>query len=65
MKVVHEKAFEYLDAGTQLVWAIEPFSQTVIAYRSPTDISLLTIDDTLTGEPAVKGFRCRVAELFT
>ena len=65
MKAVHEKAFEYLDAGTQLVWAIEPFSQTVTVYRSPTDISLLTIDDTLTGEPAVKGFRCCVADLFT
>ena len=65
LKAVHEKAFEYLDAGTQLVWAIEPFSQTVIIYRSPTDISLLTIDDTLTGDPAVKGFQCRVADLFT
>ena len=64
MKAVHEKTFEYLDAGMQLVWAIEPFSQTVIAYRLPTDISLLTIDDTLTSEPAVKGFRCRVADLF-
>ena len=64
MKAVHEKAFEYLDAGTQLVWAIEPFSQTVIVYCSPTDISLLTIDDTLTGEPAVEGFRCHVADLF-
>ena len=65
MQAVHEKAFEYLDAGTQLVWAIEPFSQTVTVYRSSTDISLLTIDDTLTGDPAVKGFHCRVAELFT
>ncbi len=65
MQAVHEKAFEYLDAGTQLVWAIEPFSQTVIVYRSSTDISLLAIDDTLPGEPAVKGFRCRVADLFT
>ena len=64
-QAVHEKAFEYLDAGTQLVWAIEPFSQTVIAYRSPPISALLTIDDPLTGNPAVKGFRCRVAELFT
>ena len=65
MKAVHEKAFEYIDAGTQLVWAIEPFSQTVITYRSLTDISLLTVDDPLTGDPAVKGFQCRVADLFT
>ena len=64
MKAVHEKTCEYLNAGTQLVWAIEPFSQTVIAYRSPTDINLLTIEDTLTGEPAVKRFRCRVADIF-
>lgn len=65
MKAVHEKAFEYLDAGTQLVWAIEPFSQTVLVYRSPTDISLLTIDDTLTGDPVIEGFHCDVADLFS
>jgi len=61
---IQEKVFEYLDAGTQLVWVIEPVGQTVIVYRSRTDIKLLTIKDTLTGEDVIKGFHCSVAEIF-
>ena len=58
------KAFAYLAAGTQLVWVIEPKSETVMVYRSETDIKLLTRNDTLTGEDVVEGFSCPVAELF-
>lgn len=61
---VVEKAFAYLDAGTQLVWVLEPRSKTVMVYRSETDITLLTRNDTLTGENVIKGFSCQVAELF-
>ncbi len=61
---VVEKAFAYLDAGTQLVWVLEPRSKTVIVYRSETDITLLTRNDTLTGENVVEGFSCQVATLF-
>ena len=61
---VQEKAFEYLDAGTQLVWVVEPVGQTVTVYRSRTDIKTLTVKDTLTGEDAIKGFQCSVAEIF-
>ena len=59
-----EKAFAYLEAGTQLVWVVEPKSKTVMVYRSETDIKLLTRNDTLTGEDVVEGFACSVAELF-
>ena len=58
------KAFAYLAAGTQLVWVIEPKSETVLVYRSETDIKLLTRNDTLTGEDVVEGFACPVAKLF-
>ena len=61
---VVEKAFAYLQAGTQMVWVIEPGSQTVTVYRSETDIKLLTRNDTLTGEDVVEGFSCQVAQLF-
>ena len=40
------------------------FSKTVTVYRSETNITLLTRDDTLTGEDVVEGFSCQVAELF-
>lgn len=61
---VEEKAFAYLEAGTQLVWVLKPVSKTVTVYRSETNIILLTRDDTLTGEEIIKGFSCQVAELF-
>ena len=61
---VEEKAFAYLEAGTQLVWVLKPMSKTVTVYRSETDITLLTRNDTLTGEEVVKGFSCQVAKLF-
>ena len=61
---VEEKAFTYLEAGTQLVWVLKPRSKTVTIYRSETDITLLTRNDTLTGENVIEGFSCQVAELF-
>ncbi len=61
---VIEKAFAYLEAGTQIVWVIEPGSKTVTVYRSETDIKLLTREDTLDGQDVVEGFSCQVAQLF-
>ena len=61
---IEEKAFAYLEAGTQLVWVLKPTSKTVTIYRSKTDITTLTQNDTLSGEDVVKGFSCSVAELF-
>ena len=61
---VEEKAFIYLEAGTQLVWVLKPRSKSVTVYRSETEITLLTQNETLSGEEVVKGFTCQVAELF-
>ena len=61
---VTEKALAYLKAGTRLVWVIEPVAKTVTVYRSSTDFTLLSYEDTLTGEDVVKGFTCPVAQLF-
>ena len=61
---VTEKALAYLKAGTRLVWVIEPIAKTVMVYRSETDITHLSYEDTLTGEDVVEGFSCAVAELF-
>ncbi len=59
-----EKALAYLQAGTRLVWVIEPIAQTVTVYRSKSDIKTLTHNDTLTGEDVVEGFSCLVSQLF-
>ncbi len=59
-----EKALAYLNAGTRLVWVIEPIAKTVTVYRSETDIRTLTRNDTLTGEDVIEGFSCPVIQLF-
>ena len=59
-----DKAFAYLNAGTRLVWVLDPHSKTVTVYRSESDIALLTREDTLTGEDVVPGFVCPVSQLF-
>ena len=61
---VVDKAFAYLDAGTRLVWVLDPRAKTVTVYRSENDIALLTREDTLTGEDVVLGFACPVSQLF-
>lgn len=62
---IREKVLEYLAAGTRLVWVVEPRTRTVTAYRSRTDVRVLTGSDILGGHDVLPGFRLRVAELFT
>ena len=64
LRRVEEKVFAYLEAQTQLVWVLSPTFKTVTVYRSETEITVLTRNDTLTGENVVEGFSCQVAELF-
>ena len=61
---VYEKALAYLEAGTRLVWVIEPVAQTVTVFRSRTDIKTLTHNNILTGEDVIEGFSCPVAQFF-
>ena len=58
------KAFDYLEAGTRLVWVLDPVAKTVTVYRSESDIEILTHETTLTGEDVVPGFTCPVGQLF-
>ena len=61
---ITEKALAYLEAGTRLVWVIEPVAKTVKVFRSERDIRLLTQDDTLLGEDVIEDFSCAVEKLF-
>ena len=58
------KALDYLDAGTRLVWILDPVAKAVTVYRSKSDIETLTHDAMLTGEDVVPGFTCSVGQLF-
>ena len=58
------KAFDYLSAGTRLVWVLDPVAKTVTVYRSKIDMELLTSEAMLTGADVVPGFTCPVENLF-
>jgi Uma2 family endonuclease len=61
---MREKAIAYFDAGSRLVWLVDPDSRTVTVYRSATDVVTLAEDAELDGRPVLPGFRCRIADLF-
>lgn len=61
---VNEKRIEWLAAGAQLVWIIDPVQQTIHAYRADGTVSLFNRTDTLTAEPVLPEFRLPVADLF-
>ena len=59
-----DKALDYLDAGSRLVWVVEPASGTVTEYRSGDRIRLSRGDDILWGYDVLPGFGIAVAEIF-
>lgn len=61
---MQRKVLEYLDAGTRLVWVIEPRSRTVTEYRSSSEVRVLREPDMLEAGNVVPDFQLPVAELF-
>lgn len=61
---VSTKVHEYLDAGVQLVWVVDPVGEEVLVYRADDTRAILTRKDYLGGDDVVPGFRCLVADLF-
>ena len=61
---IERKVAEYLAAGVQLIWVIDPPTKTVRIQRPDGSISHLDETDILDGEHVVPGFRCPVADLF-
>jgi Uma2 family endonuclease len=58
MRDVLDKVGEFLDAGTRLVWVLDPERRAAAAYRSLTDVRHLAEDDSLDGEAVIPGFSC-------
>ncbi len=58
------KALEYLGAGAQMVWVVDPGPRRVIVYTPPNAVAVLGAEDLLDGGPVLPGFSCRVGELF-
>jgi Uma2 family endonuclease len=61
---VNDKIDDWLGAGVQLSWVVDPFRRTVTIYRPGCDPTLLGEHETLEGDLVVAGFRCSAAELF-
>jgi Uma2 family endonuclease len=61
---ITDKTLDYLDAGTRLLWVVEPSRRSVLEYRSHTQIRLLEEDDALNGYDVLPGFSLRVTDLF-
>ncbi len=61
---VDEKVEEYLRAGVQLVWVVNPETRTVAIFRQDGSTTRLRESDELSGESVVAGFRCPVRDLF-
>lgn len=62
---IQAKLQDYFSAGVPLIWLVEPGTCTVTVYRQGGDsISLLRVNDSLSGEEILPGFSCMIAELF-
>ena len=61
---VHEKLAEYFAAGVNIMWVVDPRLQQIHVFRALDDVSLLTKEDTLTGEGVLPGFELALSELF-
>ena len=61
---VLDKIEEYFLSGIRLVWVIHPKLQLVYVYESPTQIRVLTRNDSLDGGVALPGFQLPLVQLF-
>jgi Uma2 family endonuclease len=58
------KRQDYIAAGVELVWEIDPDARTVTVYTSPTQGTTLTATDTLDGGAVLPGFSLALQDLF-
>jgi Uma2 family endonuclease len=63
-KDVADKVEDYLTAGALLVWVVNPKKKTVTVHQPMTPAVLLQSTDVLDGVNVVRGFKCRVSEIF-
>jgi Uma2 family endonuclease len=64
LEEVNEKIDGYLEAGVSLVWVIDPYRRTVEIFRPGAEPALVNVEQELSAEPHLPGFRVPVAQLF-
>jgi Uma2 family endonuclease len=58
------KVRDWLEAGSQVVWVVDPGTRSVQVYWIPNRAEILTIDDDLRGAEVVPGFKLPLVDLF-
>ncbi len=61
---LEQKLDEYLEAGVEIVWIVNPESRTIRIYRQDGTTKLFRAIDTIEGESALPGFSLKVSEIF-
>jgi Uma2 family endonuclease len=61
---INAKVDSYLGAGVSLVWVVDPHDRTVLVYRPGGEPELFNVQQELSGEPHLPGFRVPVAQVF-
>ena len=66
-KEMKAKRRDYFDAGTKVVWDVDPKKKTVAVYRAsnPNRPTIYQIGQVAEAEPALVGWRMAVDEIFT
>jgi Uma2 family endonuclease len=59
------KVGQYINAGSSLVWVIDPRRRRVVVYGGDDDVQILAEGDVLTGGEVLPAFSCPVAWLFS
>jgi Uma2 family endonuclease len=57
------KVADWLDAGTRLVWIIDPKRFEARVYRADGSLSVLDANGSLHGEAVLPGFTCPLREI--
>jgi Uma2 family endonuclease len=58
------KALEYLAAGSQMVWVVDPDEELVMVFTSGGHLQVLGSEEMLDGGDVLPGFSCKVSEFF-
>ena len=54
---------DWLDAGTSIVWVLDPERRDARVYRQDGSLGLLGSESSLDGESVLPGFSCALAEI--
>lgn len=64
VREINEKIAMYFAAGARAVWVFNPKKKTAAVYDSPSDVCVLSEQDTLEGGEVLPGFRLELSKLF-